>query len=41
MLLEQGKKYSNLVLGLDKVGRVDYVHYRTLDECINGLERLL
>ena len=41
MLLEEGKNYSNLVLGLGKVGRVDYVHYKTLDECIEKLDKVL
>ncbi|MDO8570960.1 MAG: nucleoside 2-deoxyribosyltransferase [Candidatus Daviesbacteria bacterium] len=41
ILLEDGKKYSNLVLGLDKVGRVDYVHYKTLDECFEKLNNVL
>ncbi|MCK4664571.1 MAG: hypothetical protein KAT68_17005 [Bacteroidales bacterium] len=41
LLLEQGKKYSNLVLGLGKVGRVDYVYYNTLDECLEKMSKLL
>jgi len=41
MLLEEGKNYSNLVLGLGKVGKVDYVQYKTLDECIEKLDKVL
>ena len=41
MLLEEGKNYSNLVLGLGKVGKVDYVQYKTLDECIERLDKVL
>lgn len=41
ILLEQGKNYSNLVLGLDKVGKVDYINYKTLDECLGKMDKLL
>lgn len=41
MLLEKGKKYSNLVLGLDKIGRIDYVVYNTLEECLEKMDKLM
>ena len=41
IILEQGKNYSNLVLGLNKVGNVKYIHYNTLDECMKKLDNLL
>ncbi len=41
MLLEKGKTYSNLVMGLGKVGSVDYVQYKTLDDCFSKLDEVL
>ena len=41
MLLEKGKSYSNLTLGLGTVGTVDYVRYKTLDDCLKKLDKLV
>ncbi len=41
LLLEEGKNYSNLVLGLGTVGKVAYVQYRTQDDCLQKLDDLL
>ena len=41
MLLEHGKRDSNLVLGLAIVGNVDYVRYKTIDDCLVKLDDLL
>ena len=41
LLLEKDKNYSNLVLGLNKITSVDYVWYKSLDECIQKLDRLI
>ncbi len=40
ILLEEGKNYSKLVLGLGKVGKVDYITYHNINDCLTKLDRL-
>lgn len=41
IMLEEGKKYSKLVLGLGAVGNVKYTRYQNLDECLREMDKLL
>ena len=41
LLLKEDGIYSNLVQGLGTVGKVNYVHYNTLNDCKSKLEPLL
>lgn len=41
MLLKEGEKYSKLVHGLGKIGNVKYVHYKTIEECIEKMREHL
>lgn len=41
LLLECNNIYSNLVVGLGNIGKVDYVRYETLEECLRKLDELL
>lgn len=41
LILEEGKTYSNLVIGLGEVSRVDYVYYKTLEDCLYQLDKML
>ena len=41
LLLDGNKTYSNLVVGLGSVGKVDYIKYETLEGCLRKLGELL
>ncbi len=41
LLLQDGKSYSNLILGLGEIGKVDYIHYNTIDDCLEKMNHIL
>ncbi len=41
ILLEEGLNYSNLVLGLHKVAKVDYIYYKNINDCLDKLDKLM
>ena len=41
ILLEPGKIYSNLILGLGELTLVKFIYYRTLDEVTSKLDEIL
>ena len=41
ILLRTGKTYSNLVMGLGTLGKIEHVYYDHLDDCLDQLKKLV